>query len=110
MTDELMATKEIAGEIGSRAALSGRCLPKHAPAPSAKCIPRRTLCAGRSTGGGRDPPSHVVRAVAVPEKASITPPPFEAWNTGKDLKQRTDLKTIMILGAGAHRDWPGAAV
>ncbi|CAL5219945.1 g1877 [Coccomyxa viridis] len=95
-----MAAKEIASDIGSRAALCGRCLPRQAPAPSARCIPRRTVCAERSTGGSRDTPSHVVRAVAAPEKASSTPPPFEAWNTGKDVKQRTDIKTIMILGAG----------
>ena len=100
VTDEVMAAKEIASDVSSRAALCGRCLPRQAPTPSARCVPRRTVCAGRSTGGGRDPPSHVVRAVAAPEKASITPPPFEAWNTGKDVKQRTDIKTIMILGAG----------
>ena len=27
-------------------------------------------------------------------------PPFEAWNTGAPVKKRTDLKTIMLLGAG----------
>ena len=26
--------------------------------------------------------------------------PFEAWNTGASIKKRTDIKTIMILGAG----------
>ena len=96
-----MAAKEIAGELGSRPALIGRCLPRQTPVPSGRCVPRRTVCAGRSTNaGGRDPPSHIVRAVAAPEKTTITPPPFEAWNTGKDVAKRTDIKTIMILGAG----------
>ena len=97
----VMAAKEVIGEIGSKAALGGRCLPRQAPTPSGRCIPRRAVCLGRSsTSGGRDPPLHIVRAVAAPEKPSITPPPFEAWNTGKDVKKRTDIKTIMILGAG----------
>ncbi|CAL8467948.1 g7486 [Coccomyxa elongata] len=54
---------------------------------------------GRSSGK-RDGKAHVVRAVAAPEKEAFTPPPFEAWNTGAIVKKRTDIKTIMILGAG----------
>ena len=96
-----MAAKEFTGELGSRPALSGLCLPRQTPVRSGKCVPRRTVCAGRSTNaGGRDPPSHSVRAGAAPETATTTPPPFEAWNTGKDVAKRTDIKTIMILGAG----------
>ena len=47
-----------------------------------------------------------VLAVAAPEKAkeaslqSFTPPPFKAWETGKKISKRTDIKTILLLGAG----------
>jgi hypothetical protein len=40
-----------------------------------------------------------VQAIAAPEKA--TPEPFSAWSTAIErIPKRTDLKTIMILGAG----------
>ena len=43
----------------------------------------------------------VQAVVAPPEKAAGTElPPFQAWNTGAPIKKRTDLKTIMLLGAG----------
>ena len=38
-------------------------------------------------------------AVAAPAKP-FELAPFEAWNTGAAIKKRTDIKTIMILGAG----------
>ena len=47
-----------------------------------------------------------VLAVAAPEKAqeaaqqSSSPPPFLAWETGKAISKRTDIKTILLLGAG----------
>ena len=38
-------------------------------------------------------------AIAAPTKP-FELAPFEAWNTGAAIKKRTDIKTIMILGAG----------
>ena len=38
-------------------------------------------------------------AIAAPAKP-FELAPFEAWNTGAAIKKRTDIKTIMILGAG----------
>ena len=38
-------------------------------------------------------------AVSAPSKP-FELAPFEAWNTGASIKKRTDIKTIMILGAG----------
>ena len=46
--------------------------------------------------------SHVARAVIAPpqKQAPYEVPPFEAWNTGSPIKKRTDIKTILLLGAG----------
>jgi hypothetical protein len=42
-----------------------------------------------------------VQAVAAPEKPSADEKPFTAWDTAvQRVAKRTDLKTIMILGAG----------
>lgn len=44
--------------------------------------------------------SLLVQAIAAPEKPS-TKEPFTAWGTAIErVAKRTDLKTIMILGAG----------
>jgi len=42
-----------------------------------------------------------VKAIAAPEKPSAGEKPFTAWDTAIErVAKRTDLKTIMILGAG----------
>lgn len=95
----MAGTKEIT-ELGSKSALGSRTLPTHGRCAPKHVSQRRPVClAGRSTGK-RDGQAQVVRAVAAPEKEAYTPPPFESWNTGAVLKKRTDIKTIMILGAG----------
>ena len=95
-----MTTKEVATELGSKSALGSRVLPAHGRIAPKHVSQRRPVCvAGRSTGK-RDGKAQVVRAVAAPEKEAFSPPPFEAWNTGAVVKKRTDIKTIMILGAG----------
>ena len=57
---------------------------------------------GRKRGAARQQRTVLVQAVvAAPEKPVGTSlPPFEAWSTGAPVKKRTDLKTIMLLGAG----------
>ena len=44
----------------------------------------------------------LVQAVVAPPERPIGTdlPAFEAWSTGAPVKKRTDLKTIMLLGAG----------
>jgi hypothetical protein len=68
--------------------------------------PRPVVPGGRTTGRPgcrllrRPCRSRVLtKAVAAPEKIEV--PPFQAWNedTGSGQK-RTDIKTIMLLGAG----------
>jgi len=42
-----------------------------------------------------------VKAIAAPEKPASDTAPFTAWDTAIErVAKRTDLKTIMILGAG----------
>ena len=42
-----------------------------------------------------------VQAIAAPEKPAVEEKPFTAWDTAvQRVAKRTDLKTIMILGAG----------
>jgi len=43
--------------------------------------------------------AQAARAIAAPAKP-VELAPFEAWNIGAAIKKRTDIKTIMILGAG----------
>lgn len=96
----VMAAKEVATELGSKAAFKSRPVPTHGRIAPKHAAKRRPACvAGRSTGK-RDGKAQVVRAVAAPEKEAYTPPPFQAWNSGAVLKKREDIKTIMILGAG----------
>jgi len=64
---------------------------------------RRPVAAlpGRA-GAARAPAAARRRARAArpaPASAAVAPPQFEAW-TGADIKKRTDIKSIMILGAG----------
>lgn len=55
--------------------------------------------AARSLGGRRIG-ALTVRAIAAPEKPT-NEEPFTAWGTAVErVPKRTDLKTIMILGAG----------
>lgn len=55
---------------------------------------RRSHCHRHHGGAG-------VYAVAAPEKPSPGNAPFTAWDTATQrVAKRTDLKTIMILGAG----------
>jgi len=58
------------------------------------------LPAGRPQGQKRRRRgAQAARAIAAPAKP-VELAPFEAWNTGAAIKKRTDIKTIMILGAG----------
>lgn len=82
----------------TRGALAGRAL-----VPSTKLISRPCLAWAR--GSGRRAPAAVahpliVRAVAAPD-APAAKAEFTAWDTAvQRVAKRTDLKTIMILGAG----------
>ena len=63
----------------------------------AACGLRRSVC---STIGSRRSSSLRVQAIAAPEKKAVKEP-FTAWGTAIErIPKRTDLKTIMILGAG----------
>lgn len=95
-----MTAKEVATELGSKSALGSRLLPAHGRIAPKHVSQRRPVCVAGRSSGKRDGKAQVVRAVAAPEKEAFTPPPFEAWNTGAIVKKRTDIKTIMILGAG----------
>ena len=54
-----------------------------------------TFTASRDAGARRGKVSRVVKVAASDEQ-----PAFAAWNSGSSVKKRTDLKKIMILGAG----------
>ena len=70
----------------------------HNAAPARRGRPSR---AARARHSRRQLKLQVSAVVAPPEKPVGTDlPPFEAWNTGAPVKKRTDLKTIMLLGAG----------
>ena len=79
----------------------GRCLRADAsyPAAALDCAPpvrRRARQSRRKQG------RLLVQAVVAPPKQPVGTelPAFEAWSTGAPVKKRTDLKTIMLLGAG----------
>ena len=96
----VMAAKEVATELGSKSALGSRPLPTHGRVAPKHASQRRPVCLAGRSSSKRDGKAQLVRAVAAPEKEAYTPPPFESWNTGAVVKKRTDIKTIMILGAG----------
>ena len=96
-----MAAQELAKELSSSVAF--RPCPVHTRNGAVRKggAPRQPpVCLAGRSNGKRDKSVQLVRAVAAPEKTATTPPPFEAWNTGAVVKKRTDIKTIMILGAG----------
>lgn len=95
-----MGAKELSKELASKTAFVSRPVPSQGRAASQHVTPRRPVCVAGRSNGKRDGKVQIVRAVAAPEKSVTTPPPFEAWNTGAVVKKRTDIKTIMILGAG----------
>ena len=96
-----MAAQELAKELSSRIALRSRPVNQNIKAFGKAAGARQpTVCLAGRGNGKRDKTVQLVRAVAAPEKASKVPPPFEAWNTGAAVNKRTDIKTIMILGAG----------
>ena len=82
------------GALGSsRPVLTSQAQPRKA---FSACGPRRSSCG--AIGGKRGAPL-CVKAIATPEKS--TEDPFTAWGTAIErIPKRTDLKTIMILGAG----------
>lgn len=96
-----MAAQELAKELSS--SIAYRSCPihsKNSAARKAGAQRQPPVCLAGRSNGKRDKSVQLVRAVAAPEKAATAPPPFEAWNTGAVVKKRTDIKTIMILGAG----------
>ena len=74
--------------------------PDHCPAAMLNSAPSRAL--SRRRPSRRQQRRLLAQAVvAPPEKpTSAELPAFEAWSTGAPVKKRTDLKTIMLLGAG----------
>lgn len=83
---------------------SGRALqrgPRLGPSPA---LPHSgsTKRGKRARHGRQKADSCVVRAVVAPpeKETAYEVPPFEAWSTGAPIKKRTDIKTILLLGAG----------
>ena len=96
-----MAAQELARELSSSIALRSSPVNLQNGAVRKGGAQRQPpVCLAGRSNGKRDKSVQLVRAVAAPEKAAVAPPPFEAWNTGAVVKKRTDIKTIMILGAG----------
>lgn len=73
--------------------------PQAAPsvAGSASKAKRRQQQGWRQT---KLPTAQAVAAPPLEKAASYELPPFEAWSTGSPIKKRTDIKTILLLGAG----------
>ena len=96
-----MAAQEVARDLSSKALFRSHPVVQHSRAAGKAAAQRQpTVCLAGSSSSKRDKSLQLVRAVAAPEKSAKVPPPFEAWNTGAVVKKRTDIKTIMILGAG----------
>ena len=89
------------------ASIGGLLLGPSGPLAASQKSHRSPLAAWRVKGtqarivgrGGRLPLR--VQATAAPEKPATGEAPFTAWDTAVErVAKRTDLKTIMILGAG----------
>lgn len=78
---------------------SNSCYSSSRPCPKVLPAIRLGRSVHRAIGGHRFRVR--IDAVAAPEKPSSKSEPFTAWGTATErIAKRTDLKTIMILGAG----------
>ena len=81
---------------------SGRCARQDYPAAALNHAPPVVRGQSKKRAARSQRRTVLVQAVVAPPEKPIGTnlPAFEAWSTGAPVKKRTDLKTIMLLGAG----------